>query len=447
MKIRMYFDYYKYLFFIKKSETSILIIDLLLFIFSTKAFFMQWGLTEKNILHSASIFIVAVLSLIKFIYDTYKMITDLKKYNDKGSFSINSVESILYKNNLYFLNDIYPSTVEEGYGFTRIDITSQDDFVFYSEKVNDLLWEKVFQTEINNNKEKKIKRMLSAEKEELLPFFNHHFNNSIRDNKYFFNQKKLCLSNDVYADESKIYCHKGSYYDTFLTNHVCTKALYKKNNDLIFKNGSNYFPFEVYENKFRIKEIKHSTINNEIGVSTLGFTSDNYLIIWKQNEHAQSSSNLFVPTGSGSSDWNDYDEASFNQSIINGMERELLEESGLINSSSGELCETKILGFFRWVKRGGKPEFVGITKIKAKSSDLIPLEVEVRESRTQHRWQIKSIDDLIQLIFKLKENPEYKNSMSVPLYMCLTSLESRIRKNREEVESFLGIKSSGLKDR
>ncbi|WP_270180279.1 hypothetical protein [Alkalihalobacillus sp. CinArs1] len=416
-----------------------LIIDLLIFIFSIRAFVRQWSIPETSLFSNSSIFLLVIFSFFKFGYDVFKIIYELKKYNDKRNYSIKTIDRILYKENLYLLDDIHPSTVEERNGFVRIDIPLQNDFTFQSKKVNKMLWESTFAIERNPIKKKKIKQKLIREKEDLLPFFNLHFNRSISDNKHFFNQQKLCLSSDISTNENKVFCHKGSYYDTFLTNHVCTKALYKKGDDLIYKDGAKYFPFEVYDNKFRLKEIKYSTINNEIGVSTLGFTSDNYLVLWKQNEHAQSSSNLFVPTGSGSSDWSDFEQSSFNKALINGMERELVEESGLKTDSKVELFETKILGYFRWVKRAGKPEFTGLTKINALYSDLNPDELEVRESRTQHRWQIQSINDLQELIIKLKNVPDYNELLSVPLYMCLTQLEEKMNEDPEEIKLFLEI--------
>lgn len=75
--------------------------------------------------------------------------------------------------------------------------------------------------------------------------------------------------------------------------------------------------------------------------------------------------------GSGSIDFKDYSKLkTFNQTIKDAMTRELKEENSLNKTDFS--AETKILGFFRWIKRGGKPEFVGITKISCDYTDLEP---------------------------------------------------------------------------
>ncbi len=49
------------------------------------------------------------------------------------------------------------------------------------------------------------------------------------------------------------------------------------------------------------------------------------------------------------------------------MERELREETGLRHE---EIQATRITGFARWLERGAKPEFFGITELNATAADL-----------------------------------------------------------------------------
>ena len=49
------------------------------------------------------------------------------------------------------------------------------------------------------------------------------------------------------------------------------------------------------------------------------------------------------------------------------MERELREETGI---RQDEIRHTRVIGFARWLERGAKPEFLGITELSAKSADL-----------------------------------------------------------------------------
>ncbi|MFP3361451.1 hypothetical protein R0K17_29525, partial [Planococcus sp. SIMBA_143] len=64
----------------------------------------------------------------------------------------------------------------------------------------------------------------------------------------------------------------------------------------------------------------------------------------------------------------------FRSTIEFSMKRELWEENGGKAHKIGieEFAETKLLGFFRWLKRGGKPEFVGISKLRCTLDELTP---------------------------------------------------------------------------
>lgn len=173
-------------------------------------------------------------------------------------------------------------------------------------------------------------------------------------------------------------------------------------------------------------------MNNEIGISTLGFTNDNYLIIWTQNRSSQSSEGLLVPTGSGSCDWNDRVNDDFKRTILNAMQRELWEENGgkTLAENYHIIGETILLGFFRWIIKGGKPEFVGITKL---NKDLIDIGVEKKEVFGRREYPISSLDDLKDVINELLGQP----NLSVPLYVNLKFLGSYCDSNRLELEQFL----------
>jgi len=56
------------------------------------------------------------------------------------------------------------------------------------------------------------------------------------------------------------------------------------------------------------------------------------------------------------------------------MKRELWEENGGKELGIGidHIGETKVLGYFRWLRRGGKLEFIGIPKLNLSLDQLIP---------------------------------------------------------------------------
>ncbi|MDN3019211.1 hypothetical protein PH210_23860 [Paenibacillus sp. BSR1-1] len=440
LKFRMYVDYFRYLASIQKKETFMLLVDLVTFILSTFAFISQWIHQFEGPGFGFSIIMLFLLSLVKLGYDTYKMGSDIIKYKHSDQYEIKAKDKIIIYDEFLPLNDLIPSQMEERIHYEKVEIVHQNDFVFYSPKVDRHLRTTNLRLSENKLKGKKIKKIISDDKEVLIPFLNYQFAHSMADKKYFYNEQKLCLSEDLDITQIDACCHKGSYFDSFLTNHVSTKQLYSKSNNRVIYDGTNYFPVAYAKdvNELRLLEINFSDMNNEIGVSTLGFTADNYLVIWKQNAHAQSSNNLFVPTGSGSCDWKDIIDQDFTKTITNGMGRELWEESGKtsLGKSHRTIGKTKLLGFFRWVKRGGKPEFVGLTKLDVKASQLDPEIEEVRKSRSRHMWRIEDLTELKKVIKEIQAHKE----TSIPLFMCLKSLEVYMEENPEELRELLNIR-------
>lgn len=435
----MYYNYFIYLTSLQKKETLILLVDLFSFLFVAYAFIDQW-VSDFEFSHiSFSIIMIFILSGIKLVYDTYKIVTDILKYKKTGKYEKKAKDKIIINDQLLELKELMPSESEERDGYKKVHVVQQNDFVFYSSEVDRCLWKNDFLFEEDKLKARRIKTSIRENKDILIPFLNQQFYYSLFEDKHFYNENKLCLSDDIDIKSKSIFVHKGSYFDTYLTNHVCTNQLLSKDSHKVMFDGTNFFPAEYYKelNEIRLLEIKFSTMNNEIGISTIGITKDHYLIIWKQNSHAQSSNDLFVPTGSGSSDWKDIIDQDFIKTIANGMQRELWEESGKkdLGTSHHSIGKTKVLGFFRWAKRGGKPEFVGITKLNARSLQLEAMIEEVRKPKEKHMWKIDTLEQLKQAI---NEIMSYKE-ISIPLFMCMYSLEQYMRESPEELKEMLGI--------
>lgn len=147
---------------------------------------------------------------------------------------------------------------------------------------------------------------------------------------------------------------KGEYYETCLTNFIYTQKL---------SHQSGFFlepPFNIHN--YPIQTLDKSVMSDHIGVSTLAITCDGYVIFLKQNEKALFNMDCLVPSGSGSVDYDDLEkEQDFRETIINAAERELNQETKIQIEKSKEKKATEIIGFYRDLKRGGKPEFCCIT--------------------------------------------------------------------------------------
>lgn len=425
-------DYYLYIFKIKKLEVIVFILDCILFLISTYSVLNEWPSIFNQEYKNWGFIIIIWGSILKFIYDLYKMIDEIKqnldlRYGDllPGKVDLNDVKVELH--------DI------ERYNYKIIDCkinSSKIEKVINSETIDDYLKHADLKLEENPNMEKQIFQFIKKNSQNLLPFLKWQYRLSVFYGKMFFNQKKLCLSKDLNIKDNIVTCHKGTYYDTFLTNIINGKQLRSNQDNSIIASAEDYLPIKFNDNEIFMKDITSSLVNNEIGISTIAITSDNYLVIWTQNRAAQSSNGLLVPTGSGSCDWSDKVGNNFSETIKSAMKRELWEESGAksLCKKYEDIGETIILGYFRWIAKAGKPEFVGLTRVK---SDLISFCEDRREVFGRQEYYISTIDDIKKVIEKIREN----DNISVPLSMNLLCLEKYYEKNRDELAKFIGLEN------
>jgi hypothetical protein len=126
----------------------------------------------------------------------------------------------------------------------------------------------------------------------------------------------------------------------------------------------------------RLKGFGEASISNQLGSSTLAFSSDGHLMIVAQSDKNLQSANTLAPSGSGSLDW--YDVAASKAldllSLVRyGAERELREECALDDDGSRrQRLGSKIMvtGFVRMLHRAGKPEFFCLGRIAATSDEI-----------------------------------------------------------------------------
>lgn len=270
------------------------------------------------------------------------------------------------------------------------------------------------------------------------------FKRSRLQEKRFINEAKTCLGQDIFAHGQTICIFRGTYYHSFLTNELVALAIDSRGpRPMTLFRGSEHYPCLATKNgPLVLKPIRESLLANHIGVSTIIHTSDGQLVLWRQSGSAQQSSNRLAPTGSGSCDWRDWAANSGDTSLVKlltrAMEREFGEESHLLKRAlAGEKVQTRILGYFRWLRRGGKPEFVGISKLEAPWSRLEPnvTEVDVPE----YLRLTYPAATLAQLRCSLSELLS-SDHLSVPLWVNLTCLYEALETKPEQWLEFLGIR-------
>ena len=213
------------------------------------------------------------------------------------------------------------------------------------------------------------------------------FAQALRDGKMLSNDRKVCLVTELNEATSQVELFRGNYFLSILTNELpMCKLVAKGGSEYTERNASPFrVPVKFVDvsgaTRAELSSLADSGLSNNIGVSTIAVTSDHHLCLWVQNYRAMQSEHSLAPSGSGSSDWKDFrGSTDFLRGVVAGMEREFAEEStrrGASMDSVEASLRTKIVGYFRNVSRCGKPEFLGVTYVNLRYSDLTPNTEEV----------------------------------------------------------------------
>jgi hypothetical protein len=328
--------------------------------------------------------------------------------------------------------------IDEKYEIFKVPFVSYE-YVVRSSEIDSFLRSNQVQLEVNQKFLSPLNNNLQKNSNDLEKFLRCKYRKSWRNDppKKFVNEKKVCLGGDLLNSETNILIYKASYFHSFLTNGIGTLAL--ETGDSRSSQIKSSTPF--YETNI-LKPVSESLMGNHIGVSTIVHTSDNKLVFWRQKDAAQESPKLMAPTGSGSCDWSDWLNLSGEHTLKNlvsrAMEREFMEESLSKTELENEGLEmkTKVLGYFRWIRRGGKPEFVGISKINIPHDKLKPNTEEV--DKPQWLEFIYPAKTLCQLNSSLK-TLLLDDRISVPLWVNLTCLIEVLEKEPDQWKAFLDI--------
>lgn len=218
----------------------------------------------------------------------------------------------------------------------------------------------------------------------------------------FRNEDKLCMLSEITGGHDTpltVRLCKGNYYNSYLTNTIYNKKLIEKDT------GLPLFP-PLNSRTYKIPLLENSKLSNHIGVSTLLVTSDEKTYLLVQNSKTVQNSDRLVPTGSGSVDFIDTNGLQdLREIVVRAAERELKEETTVDAISlrqKGIKVQTTVIGFYRDLVRGGKPEFCCVTEIDAHSTNpCVDVRPQVKEQYTGKREIIKLCD-----LFKQKISSE-----------------------------------------
>ncbi|MCU7812207.1 MAG: hypothetical protein KZQ77_13355 [Candidatus Thiodiazotropha sp. (ex Notomyrtea botanica)] len=213
------------------------------------------------------------------------------------------------------------------------------------------------------------------------------------------NENKFSMSPCFDDSITDISLAKVGYFDALVTNEAYRSTIREKLKSSEQYTDLNidlrmYFPYEmIYEEdieRVMLSEMPIESVANHVGITTLVLSKDNYPIIFEQKKDMDQLPGKISLAGSGSADYRDIKDSGaeeFLDVIKYSMAREFFEEGkqnkllkrkrNVIRSIAND---TIILGYFRWVDRCGKPEFIGATrsrnvraKIVADRSEMNPL--------------------------------------------------------------------------
>lgn len=183
-------------------------------------------------------------------------------------------------------------------------------------------------------------------------------------------------------------------------------------------------------------------MSNAVGVSTLAFDASGRLVMIAQSENALSSPGGWAPSGSGSLEPVDFPTGRpqhlgsnylLRDIITTGMNRELVEEG---NIAPDRIHWSAVTGYARWLSKGGKPEYFGVTTLNCRTEELSrkPRFIELRWVSYVKLGVHVDFDELTRNPTtpetSLHANKDWDNlveSMTMPLSLALRALGERLR--------------------
>ena len=231
----------------------------------------------------------------------------------------------------------------------------------------------------------------------------------------FYNEAKLCQASEIKMGQNgefTVNVCKGSYYNSFLTNDIY--GLVVRHDDGVINPPLN---FENYG----IQTFDKSIFSNHIGVSTIVISSDNKVLLQRHNNRTAVSANKYAGSGSGSVDYEDWDknDNDLRQILIRAAHRELCEEAGFKELFKKVKVETSVIGMYRNLERGGKPDYCLVTRIDADFQSLKDEFTAEKKEVVSHPEEVSVAGkdgnlDFSELDRFIEQN---MSNMSVSLYM------------------------------
>jgi len=236
------------------------------------------------------------------------------------------------------------------------------------------------------------------------------------------------------ARPAPIVLHRARFFDAVCSNELASLRITNT------ADGREYDlrREELTDSSGALRTLAASTLADLVGVSTIAFTSDGLLVLVRQSARNSASGLLLAPSGSGSLEPQDLRTAqggarrSLHTAVRAGMDRELCEEASV---RPEEIVSTRLTGFARWLERGAKPEFFGVTELSVDSETLTGRRTKGAERLYSAGVTVLEVD-LPALGRELREGTPLTDAValparlrddgSLPLLLCLRSAALRV---------------------
>ncbi|MDP9591324.1 UNVERIFIED_ORG: hypothetical protein J2W19_003900 [Shinella zoogloeoides] len=198
------------------------------------------------------------------------------------------------------------------------------------------------------------------------------------------NDPKIRLQTDVTASALKrcevFALARTDYFSGSATNEMACEQFESVSKSPIGRPSLLFSVSDLVIQNSRLLGLEESVLSNHIGVSTIVLTCDHQVVLQDQGDQAVSGNETAVGA-SGSLDLRDIDETKLNAPTLQGllrygMEREAREE--LSAEFNNGRPNTFLTGYARYLARGGKPEFFGITRSRSTLAQLKPTRPDKR---------------------------------------------------------------------
>ncbi len=285
--------------------------------------------------------------------------------------------------------------------------------------------------------------------------------------KRFSNDLKIRMRTDLVRNEdgyfpNTIELQRTDYLANLCTNDLSFREVIDASKRQTLYNGQDYFLKPVPGTGLELRPYFESNCSNQIGISTIAFTSDGYLVLVDQTVNNLQSSGLVAPSGSGSLDESDLTQLGGTGDLVEWLciasQRELREELGIQADKSFDKLSNQILdriqisallmGFCVYLFRGGKPEFFFLASLSCSLSELSrnrkhtlgeeelsqPF-VEIEDYRLDGRGS--RADQVIRVLDKLREQERFR--LSFPLEIQLLITKYICRNYRDKIENLLEV--------